>query len=46
MTSAEQIHPAPGEFTKEEIATDGVLRFFHYSHLPESLRRAQSPSAC
>jgi len=32
------IHPAPGEFSPEEIGMDPVLRFFHYSHLPPTLR--------
>lgn len=32
------IHPAPSEFNADEIATDNVLRFFHYSHLPASLQ--------
>lgn len=32
------IHPAPQEFTSEEIERDHLLRFFHYSHLPEHLQ--------
>jgi hypothetical protein len=32
------IHPAPAEFTAAEIATDQILHFFHYAHLPEKLR--------
>lgn len=35
----EDIHPAPTEFTADEIAQDHVLRYFHYAHLPEKLRR-------
>lgn len=31
------IHPAPAEFTPEELATDAILRYFHYAHLPEAL---------
>lgn len=33
-----EIHPAPSEFTQAQIATDPILHFFHYSHLPETLR--------
>lgn len=38
-----EIHPAPSEFSPEEIATDGVLRFFHYSHLPAGLQARSKP---
>lgn len=37
------IHPAPTEFTADEIATDHVLRYFHYSHLPDSLKARSKP---
>lgn len=37
------IHPAPSEFTAEEIAIDSVLKFFHYSHLPPSLQTRSKP---
>ncbi len=37
------IHPAPTEFTPEQIASDPVLRYFHYSHLPEALQQASKP---
>jgi hypothetical protein len=37
------IHPSPGEFSPDEVNTDPVLRFFHYSHLPEMLRAASAP---
>jgi len=37
------IHPSPGEFTPEEIGIDPVLRFFHYTHLPPTLRDASRP---
>lgn len=40
-----EIHPAPEEFSDEEIAIDPVLRFFHYSHLPPFLK-AQSSLFC
>lgn len=34
----EEIHPAPVEFTDQEVERDHVLRYFHYSHLPERLQ--------
>ncbi len=37
------IHPAPSEFTEEQIAADPVLRYFHYAHLPNHLRDRSSP---
>lgn len=37
-----EIHPPPKEFTAEEIAGDPILRYFHYSHLPERLRAASA----
>lgn len=36
MTDA--IHPAPVEFTAEQLADDPILRYFHYSHLPPALQ--------
>lgn len=41
MTS--DIHPAPTEFTADEIATDHILRYFHYSHLPPALQARSKP---
>jgi len=32
------IHPAPAEFTAEQVATDPILHFFHYAHLPAKLQ--------
>lgn len=32
------IHPAPAEFTPEQVATDPILHFFHYAHLPAKLQ--------
>lgn len=32
------IHPAPLEFTTDELAADPILRFFHYAHLPAALQ--------
>lgn len=40
---ADEIHPAPLEFTADEIKVDDVLRFFHYAHLPQALRDASAP---
>ena len=39
----EAIHPAPQEFTEDEIKADHVLRYFHYSHLPEALQARSKP---
>ena len=33
-----EIHPAPIEFTQDEIASDPILQFFHYAHLPPRLQ--------
>ncbi len=38
-----EIHPAPAEFNEAQLSTDPILRFFHYSHLPASLRPASQP---
>lgn len=44
MTDASQaIHPAPQEFTADEIAQDAILRFFHYAHLPVVLQERSKP---
>lgn len=40
-----EIHPAPDEFNEFEIATDPILRFFHYKHLPEQLQITSAPFA-
>lgn len=37
------IHPAPTEFTPEEIQADHLLRYFHYSHLPQVLQERSKP---
>ena len=37
------IHPPPQEFSDEEVATDPVLRFFHYGHLPPHLQVQSRP---
>lgn len=39
----DEIHPAPTEFTADEIAQDAILRFFHYSHLPPVLQARSKP---
>jgi hypothetical protein len=33
-----EIHPAPEGFTDEQIATDPILHFFHFAHLPPKLQ--------
>lgn len=40
---ANEIHPAPAEFTQEQVAADPILQFFHYSHLPERLQASSKP---
>lgn len=40
---SEGLHPAPQEFSAEEIAQDHILQFFHYAHLPEVLRSRSAP---
>lgn len=37
------IHPAPVEFSAEELAGDPILRFFHYAHLPPVLQERSAP---
>ncbi|WP_088183983.1 hypothetical protein [Sphingobium sp. Z007] len=37
------IHPAPKEFTGDQLSADPILRYFHYSHLPEFLQAASKP---
>lgn len=32
------IHPAPAEFSAEQITRDPILHFFHYAHLPPQLQ--------
>ena len=38
-----EIHPAPQEFTEDEISQDHILRYFHYAHLPDVLKAASAP---
>lgn len=38
-----EFHPAPIEFSAEEIAEDAILRFFHYAHLPAPLQARSAP---
>lgn len=40
---AETIHPAPAEFSEDQLAQDQILRYFHYAHLPEKLQGASKP---
>jgi hypothetical protein len=37
------IHPAPKEFTADQLSVDPILRYFHYSHLPAFLQSASKP---
>lgn len=43
MIAPSEIHPAPAAFTEAQLAADPVLRFFHFEHLPEKLKRASAP---
>lgn len=43
MDNNTDIHPSPSEFTDEELAQDHILRYFHYAHLPDSLRAVSKP---
>lgn len=36
------IHPAPAEFSATQIESDPILRYFHYTHLPEPLREVSA----
>jgi len=40
---ADAIHPAPQEFSAEEIGQDHILRYFHYAHLPPALQSRSKP---
>ena len=40
---SDAIHPAPAEFSPEQLQTDPILRYFHYSHLPLTLQIASKP---
>lgn len=40
---ANETHPAPQEFTAEEIKQDHILQFFHYAHLPDVLQERSRP---
>lgn len=37
------IHPAPQEFTPDQLTVDHILRFFHYAHLPAVLQIRSKP---
>lgn len=38
-----EFHPAPEEFNAEEVAQNHILRYFHYSHLPDHLKARSAP---
>jgi hypothetical protein len=40
---SDAIHPAPFEFTDEEVHAFPILRFFHYDHLPSPLKVISRP---
>lgn len=37
------IHPAPAGFSPAALATDPILHFFHFAHLPAALQAASKP---
>lgn len=39
----DSIHPAPAEFSDEQVAADPILRYFHWAHLPEKLANVSRP---
>lgn len=43
MSEQSPIHPAPTEFSPDEIRSDEILRFFYYAHLPEVLQQRSKP---
>lgn len=38
-----EIHPSPIEFSASDLATDPILQFFHYAHLPPKFQSASLP---
>lgn len=38
-----EYHPAPIEFSDEEVKQDEILRWFHYGHLPPALQERSRP---
>lgn len=40
---SDTVHPAPKEFTSEQLTTDPILRYFHYGHLPRVLQLSSQP---
>jgi hypothetical protein len=38
-----ELHPAPAEFSPDQVGADPILRYFHYSHLPAVLQGASRP---
>ena len=40
---ADGIHPAPTEFSADQLAADPILKFFHYAHLPPALQARSKP---
>jgi hypothetical protein len=33
-----EFHPAPTEFREDQIQESPILRYFHYTHLPDRLK--------
>ena len=43
LNSKQAVHPAPAEATEDQLATDPILWYFHYKHLPEHLQEVSEP---
>lgn len=43
MLNMQPIHPAPTEFSDDQLTVDPILRHFHYAHLPVFLQGISSP---
>ncbi len=37
------VHPAPIDFSEDQVSADPILRYFHYQHLPEGLQKISRP---
>lgn len=43
QSASNAIHPAPTQFSADQLAADPILHFFHYAHLPAALQGASQP---
>lgn len=42
-TNPAAIHPAPIEFSRDQLTIDPILRYFHYAHLKPELAAVSKP---